>query len=428
MINFKFILTAVFAICIVVGIGLFAISKGKDVTSVQADLVVWGTIPENVFNRAFQASSIVNDKNIRINYSKKDASSFDADFIEALADGVGPDIVVLREDSMYKERNKIFTIPYKNITERDFKDKFIEEGELFLTPEGILALPFIVDPMVMYWNRDLFSSNLIAQPPKYWDEVYDIVNKITRRDSNANILQSALALGEWRNITNAKEILLTLLFQSGTPVTTRSGGLVNSALNAQFGEPVIPSHTAVNFYTQFSNPTSASYSWNRSLPSSQNFFLAGNLAMYFGFASELFPIQQKNSNLNFDVTYIPQVRNSPKKTVFGHMYGLSIVKQSKQIGAAFIAVTALTEAGAIKAMETETSLPPVRRDLLADKPTDAYRSVFYNSALYSHSWIDPDSNVSQNIFRDMIESITSGRTKMTEALNRANEEIADELK
>jgi ABC-type glycerol-3-phosphate transport system substrate-binding protein len=428
MINFKFVLTGIFAVCIVAGIALFALSKGKSATALSANLVVWGTISENTFNRAFQASTLSNSQDLHIVYVKKDSSSFDADFIEALADGVGPDIVILREDSMYKERNKIFTIPYKSLTERSFKDKFIEEGELFLTPDGVLALPFIVDPMVMYWNRDLFSNNVISQPPKYWDEVYDIINKITKKDSNANILQSALALGEWRNITNAKEILLTLLFQSGTPVTQRKGVNVESVLNNQLAEPVIPSNSAVNFYTQFSNPTASSYTWNRSLPNSQNLFLAGNLAMYMGFASELFSIQQKNSNLNFDVTYVPQIRNSPKKTIFGHMYGLAIVKQSKQIGPAFIAINTLTEAAPLKAMELENSLPPVRRDLLADKPTDAYRSVFYNSALYSHSWIDPDPNGTQVTFRDMIESITSGRSKISEALSRADQELSAELK
>ena len=81
-----------------------------------------------------------------------------------------------------------------------------------------------------------------------------------------------------------------------------------------------------------------------------------------------------------------------------------------------------------KALEKATNLPPVRRDMLADKPTDAFRIVFYNSALLSHSWIDPDPEQSGKIFGDMIESITSGRTRQGEALDKANDELNAEFK
>lgn len=429
MINFKFILISIFSIAIVAGVIVFATSSGMGSSgNTVANLVVWGTIPDSAFSTAHQNSSISNSKDIRVTYVKKDVATFDADLVEAIADGTGPDIVILREDSIYKQRNKIFTIPYKNITERDFKDRFIEEGELFLSTDGVIAIPFIVDPMVMYWNRDMFSNSVIAQTPKYWDEVYPMIEKMTRKDSNANILQSALALGGWNNITNAKEVLAMLLIQAGTPITQRRGAEVASVLNLQFDKEIIPSQSAMSFYTQFSNPTGAAYTWNKSLPTSLNFFLSGNLAMYLGFASELFPIQQKNSNLNFDVTYVPQIRGTTKQVVFGHMYALAIVKQSKQVSGAFIAINALTEAGALKAMEKETSLPPVRRDLLSDRPTDAYRSVFYNSALISRSWIDPEPTASRNTFRDMIDSITSGRSRVSEALNRADEELRAQLR
>jgi ABC-type glycerol-3-phosphate transport system substrate-binding protein len=255
-----------------------------------------------------------------------------------------------------------------------------------------------------------------------------LVNKTTRRDKNANILQSTMALGEWRNITNAKEIVSMFLLQAGTSITSRSGSEVVSVLNSQFDYPIVPSQSAINFYTQFANPTSPAYTWNRSLPQSFNMFLSGTLATYIGFASEIFSIQQKNSNLNFDVTYVPQIRDTTKKTVFGRMYALAIVKQSRQISGAFLAVNALTEATSIKELETLTNLPPVRRDLLANKPVDAFRTVFYNSALISRSWIDPDSVGSEKVFRDMIETVTSGRGKLSEALYQANAELGALLK
>jgi ABC-type glycerol-3-phosphate transport system substrate-binding protein len=425
---FKLVLTAVFAVALVLGVAIFALTKTGS-SSQTANLVVWGTISDAAWQEGYDGSSVGGDKNLTVTYVEKEPTTFDADFVEALANGEGPDVVILREDSLYKHRNKLFVIPYDNFSLRDFKDRFIEEGELFLSPEGVLAFPFVLDPMVMYWNRDMFSNNGIAEPPKYWEEISGLVGTITKKDTNANITQSTIAMGGWQNITNAKEVLAMLMLQAGTPITSRgTSGSVTSVLNSQFNYPVTPSHSAVSFYTQFSNPTSPNYTWNRSLSSSLNLFLSGNLALYIGFASELFSIQDKNSNLNFDVTSVPQIKDVAKKTVFGHMYALAITKQSKQINAAFVLLNAMTEQASLKALETVTTLPPVRRDLVANKPTDAFRKVFYDAALLSRSWIDPDPQASSAIFRDMIESIESGRSRQGEALNRANEELIARLK
>ncbi len=423
MSTFKIVLTGIFAACIIFGIAVFTLSKNSSNGELSANLLVWGTVEQQVFDTALKNSSLNKNKNIRVLYVKKDQATFDAEFVEALAEGKGPDIVILREDYIHKHRTKLFTIPYANYPERTFKDTFIEEGELFLSPEGVVAFPFMVDPLVMYWNRDMFTNNLISQPPQYWDEIYGLIEKMTKRDTSANVLESAVAFGEWRNITNAKEIVSMILIQAGTPITARSGTGVTSVLTGLFNYPVAPGQSAMNFYTQFSNPTSPSYTWNRSLPSSINMFLAGNLATYIGFASEVFSIQQKNPNLNFDVTYVPQIRDTNKKAVFGHMYVLALVKQSQQIAGGFVAATAFTEATAIQSLEAVTNLPPVRRDLLSQKPGDAYRAIFYNSALMSKSWIDPDPTKTSVIFRDMIESVTSGRSRLGDALGQANSEL-----
>ena len=439
MSTFKITLISIFAACIVIGIIVFAMQKSSGSIG-HADLVIWGTIPQDTFSAAYNASTIHDNKNVTIAYVQKNKSTFDADFVQALADGKGPDIVLLRDDLVYKERNRLFPIPFTNFSERTFKDTFIQEGEMFVTPKGILAVPFIVDPLVMYWNRDLFSNNLISLPPKYWDQFTDsksisggqtgLISSITRKDTNANITQSALALGQWDNISNSKEIITTLLLQAGTPISARNPeGNVFSALNTNpTEEPLDPATTAMNFYTQFSNPTSPVYTWNASLPTSLNFFLSGNLATYFGFASELFDIQQKNPNLNFDVTYMPQIRplgsQTGKQKVTGHIYSFSIVKQSKSISAAFTAITSFVEPAALKNVDAITNLPPVRRDMLASKPTNPYQVVFYNSALISSGWIDPDNDASNKIFRAMIQSINNGSARVSEAIIRAQDSLS----
>ena len=428
MSNFKIAVIAIFSVSLVVGIVLFAMYKaGAGQTTY--NLTVWGVMPSAQFDTLYKASSVSKNKLITVSYVQKSAASFDNDFVQALADGVGPDAVIVRDDSLYKNRNRLFTIPYSSLPQRTYKDTFTQETEMFLTPDGVTAMPIYADPLVLYWNRDIFTNNLVAQPPKYWDELYALSNKMTQKDSSSDILQSAVAFGEWDNVTDAKEILSLLFLQAGTPIVSYDSNqkAYLSVLDEQFNQAVTPAESALNFYTQFSNPTSAYYSWNRSLPSSLNFFLSGQLALYVGQASELFSIQQKNPNLNFDVTDIPQARGSGSKIDFAHIYAAAIVKQSKAILGAFTLVTALSEGPAESALESATGLPPTRRDLLSQAPTDPFRVVFHNAALISRGFVDPNSAQTSGIFRDMINSIVSGQSQISTAVSDASASLSAAL-
>ncbi len=68
-------------------------------------------------------------------------------------------------------------------------------------------------------------------------------------------------------------------------------------------------------------------------------------------------------------------------------------------------------------------LPPVRRDLIAKGNTDPYLSIFYDSALISKGWLDPDPFQSSSIFQNLIESVVSGREVMSQAINQAHNEL-----
>ncbi len=419
---FKIGLLIVFGLSIVLGIGIFAMSKGGE-TSAMATVTIWGTLPQDTFQVVLRQSPLSANKNLTVVYVQKNRDTFEQEFIEALSEGRGPDVVMLPSDGVYKNRNRILPIPFTSYPERTFKDTFIDQSDVFITKDGILGVPFMTDPLVMYWNKDLFSSNFIVKPPQYWEELYPLVNTLTKKDNKGTVTQSAVALGEWRNIDHAKAILSTLLLQAGTPIVTYTNGTFTSVFDYNPGLPLSPANAALSFYTQFSNPTAANYSWNRSLPSSLNMFTAGKLAVYFGFASELQTIRNKNPNLSFDVTYVPRAKNNQKKQVFADMTVLSLVKQSKNIPAAFGVINGLVDTATLTALQSQTNLPPVRRDMLAAKPTDPFKVVFYNSALISRSFMDPDTQATDKVFQDMIESITSGKASLNDAISNASNDL-----
>ena len=421
MSKFQIILLAVFAVSIVAGVAVFSLYRGSSGKTVA--MTVWGDISSQDFSLLLNASAISQDRTFTISYVEKSTGTIETEFTEALARGTGPDLVILTQDKLWKNKPKLSIIPYTSISERDFKTAFVEEGELFLDGAGIYALPLSIDPMVLYYNRDLLSAAGQARPMAYWDEIYALAANLSKMDAAGNLVSSVMALGEARNIHHAKDILSLLLLQAGTPITSFIGSELRSQISMNFGTPVSPGEATFNFYTQFSNPARVYYSWNRSLIDAQTHFTSGSSAYYLGFASELRVLKNKNPTLNFGISPVPQSRVSGKTVTFGRLRAVAISRGSRNPSAALALATKLVSREAALSLAEILALPPARRDLLSRKPTDATSSVFYDAALQSKGWLDPDTVATDIIFRAAIESITSGRARTLEALNKVNSEI-----
>jgi len=421
MTRFQIILTAIFGFFIVVGVLVFSAYKGSGAQA--ATVVVWGTIPQSEFSQILQQTTLLNNDAYHVQYVEKSADTFDAAFIEALASGNGPDLFMLPSDRIVKHFNKILEIPYDVFSERQFKDAFIEGAEIYLSPNGVVGFPVSVNPLVMYWNRQIFTDAKLTAPPKYWDEFFDLAKKISKKDGSLNVSKSAVSFGEFANIAHAKDIILNLTMQAGSPITVWNNGTIWSVFSASFDKPTAPSEAAVTFYTEFGNPAKEAYSWNRSLPNSTNYFLSGDLALYFGLASEAPILQLKNPNLNFDVAPVPTSREGKENVSFASFNAFAVTKASKNPQAAFMVASILSDTDGATAVASVLGLPPARRDLLGKKPKNAYQSVFYDSAIRSRSWLDPSPERSTFIFKTMIESITSGRSRVSEAISQADREL-----
>lgn len=422
--KFQLILLSVFGFFIIAGVVAFSTFRGgSDGESLQP-ITIWGTVSQESFNSLISEANIELDKSLQVTYTAFREDEFNNELVEALAVDRGPDVMLLSQDLIEKHYDKLFVLPYESFSERDFKDRFIEEGELYLTQDGVLGFPFMVDPLVLYWNRTLFSNKGISQPPAYWDELFDLSQTLTDSDDRGNIFTSTVALGEFSNIDNAKEILTALIMQAGNPIVTGEPKDLDIVLVDRFNQPEAPAESALRFYTEFANPVKPVYSWNRSLPSSQEAFRSGDLALYLGFASELFEIQEKNPNLNYDVSLLPQIRGSEAQKTFGSMQAFAVLKNSNKVSSAYGVISILTEKDTLELWEARTGLPPVRRDMVNKKQTDAFKSVFYKSAVISGAFIDPEPSSTEEIFRAMVEDVTSGRERISAAVLSAQSKIS----
>ncbi len=426
---FQYVVIGIFVFFIIVGAIMFSTYKSSSTAVTNISISLWGTLPSDSFDSF--ATKYFNDSQLKytVKYTQKDPVSFDQDLVEALASGSGPDAIILPEDLIVRYANKIYPIPYSVLPEITFKQTFIQEGELYLNGAGTVALPFTVDPLVMYWNRDIFNNAGVTNPPNTWSGISALVSKMTKKDQTANILTSTVALGEFRNVIDAKEILSALIIQAGNPiVSSDSSGYFKSTLKEDFGQKTSPAVLALQFYTNFSNPTRPEYSWNRSLTDSLDAFANGDLAMYFGFASEYLTIKDKNPNLNFDVALLPQIANAKVYNTFGNMLGFAIMKNSGNPAGAYTVLSSLTSAAAFPYWKNVINLPSARRDILGQPETNAIKTVFNTSAIMSKGWYDPNNTGTSAIFQDMVESYTTGRDTLDGAISAASDKIDSLLK
>ncbi|MFA6301172.1 MAG: extracellular solute-binding protein [Candidatus Paceibacterota bacterium] len=421
--NFALIILAIFFVFGIFGILVFSgvIPIGGGGAGDLGTVVLWGTTPTSLISNPIEDFNRANPSMVVV-YKEIPADSFNQDLLEALASGKGPDMFLLSDDLALSYANKIMTIPYTSYPLATFKGVFAGAGEVFLTSKGILAFPISIDPLVMYYNRSMFDASGVVFPPATWNDLADIAPILTKKDEANKIIKSAVALGHYSNVTHAKDILAALFLQAGNPIVSEKNGIFSPSLSATVGNYNLPS--ILKFYTDFADPNNAVYSWNKSFPNSNDAFSKEDLAMYFGFASELQSMVNRNPNENFFVAGIPQIKNANSKATSARVTGIAISSASKNPNAAFTAASLLTSTDFASKFATATMTPPARRDLLAIKPTDAYFPIFYNSALYAKSWFDPSPKDTANIFSEMVNAVISNNINVIQAISDANAKMS----
>ncbi|MEI6478775.1 MAG: extracellular solute-binding protein [bacterium] len=428
----QYVIIGIFVVFIVIGIVIFAGFTGNSNSgsggSVQVS--VWGVIPESAINNAVDKINTKAAGTVNISYKQHPLATFDNDLANAIAQGSGPDLVILPESNLLKDNKLFVTIPYTAIPQRTFQDTFASPASIFLTSKGITALPIIIDPLVLYWNKDIFATAGVPTPPSTWKDLTDLVPKLSNITTGKTILQSAISFGEYQNVKNAKEILLTLFFQAGNPIIQlQNDNLINITYSGGSGDNQANLvESALSFYTQFANPSSVAYSWNRSLSNSDDMFLRGKSATYVGYASEYPTLSSQNPNLNFDVSVIPQASGTTNSVTYAKVYGVAIVNASKNQQSALTNAEALVSSDFMGYFTDETGLPSVRISQLSAQNSNSAGEIFRRSILIGKDWLDPDPNSTNNYFQAMIESVDNGSSNVSDAVRTFDLQIKELLK
>lgn len=411
-----------FQIALLVGFGLVALLSLVFIASYQgvgfseqnpygSQVVIWGAFDAGAFSQTMQ-EIVRKDRNFQaVQYIEKDPRTFVDELVNAIAEGRAPDAIILSHEDLVTLRPKLQPIPYDTFSERTLRDQYADGFEIFARKDGLFAVPLFIDPLLMYWNRDIFSTGGLASPPATWESLTDVAERLTLRDATRNLRQSTVAFGEYQNVANAKAILLTLLLQSGSQLVKEGQTRYEVALDTGAGEGNRrPLFSTVQFFVEFSNVGSPLYSWNRTFDSDLSAFLGERLALYFGFGSEASRIRAQNPNLNFDAVGVPQGAGNTVKRVYGRFYGVALLAASQNKAGAYRAALTLATPEYARALSESLGLAPAHRSLLSESPADPVRQSAYRAALIARGWLDPGPAKSSDVFRQMIEDVVSGRT------------------
>ncbi len=428
---FQLVVSGICILLVMIGIAVFATFGGGGSQSAIGTVVVWGTADQNAVDQALQTLR-QQDKSFQgVSYLQKKATTYASDLVNAMAAGQGPDLFFVSQDYIGTFADKVQLVPYSTLSQSTYNNSFVDESQLFLTPQGALALPVLIDPLVLYWNRDLFASAGLAQPPKYWNGFLDIAPKITTRDANGAITKSLVALGGWGNILYAKQIISALVMQAGDRIITRlptQPGGQNGTLAVVLGQTPQgalenPATSALRFYTEFANPSKTSYSWNNARPRSIDAFAAGDLAVYIGYSSDYTALVARNPNLHFAVAVLPQIEGNATHVTWGQITGVAVARSAANPSGAFVIAQKLSSQAGVAALAQANGLPPVRRDVAQDTSANAPATAAVQSALIAQAWLDPNPAKSDPIFQTMIESVLSGKSQPDQAVAQAAQQL-----
>ncbi len=428
---FKTVVLLVFVVFALIGFLLFSNYKPKgDNNDIRVgEVIIWGTMDSNDFKKILREMADLDKNYSAVKYIEKREENYQAEILEAMASGNAPDLILLNNENLFINLNKIYKIPYSSLSRRAFMDSYVDAFEILINKNGILGIPFMLDPLVMYYNKNIFKSGGIALPPKNWEDFIELTEKINTFDKKGEIDRTAISFGESINVNNLKAILSTLLMQSGNDIVVYDYEKDKYIVDKIKKDNRMPSYNILAFYTEFSNPLSAVYSWNRVMPSSLNYFLSGKLATYFGFASEAQNIRNKNINLNFDIAEIPNLRDNDEKSVYAKAYFFVIPKSGNvnRTGAFYTAIK-LSSPEIQEIISQKFLLPSVRKDMKNKNPDNPFMDIYYKERVYAKTFMDPGGKETDEIFQKMITFINGGRYSPETALRSAFKEIKALLK
>ncbi len=422
------------------------VSMTKPVT-----LQYWGVFTDTddmaILIKAFNAKH----PKIQIEYRKFRPEEYDQQLIQAFAEDRGPDLFSIHNNWLRQYINKLSPMPptityavftttgggvnqttvvtpgtVNGLTQKQVRDLFVPvvEGDVMApesatsTKPAVYALPFYVDSLAMYFNRDIMAQNGITPPaPMDWETMRAQAEKYSKPTDQAaraaGITQSIVAMGTGASVHASSDLLAALMLQSGAPIGQIPGqvGINLRGSTTAAGDP-LPGVAALGFYLDFSNPEQKSYTWNPKSGDSLEAFTQGRVAYYFGYSYDLATIRARNPRLNFDIAPLPVPKGVTVPISIANYWMEAVAKKSQHKDEAwlFILETATQNKDALNKFLPRTKRASALNEIVQTQLEDPDLGVFARQNLTAKTWYHGRSSAAADlILSQMIDSV---RTKL----------------
>lgn len=431
---------ALAALLVTSGAGCGGPTAAETAANKPVRLVIWRVFDDSSSLNAIETAYHAIHKNVSFDYRTLRYDEYKDALLHAFAEGTGPDIFSIPNtwvgeyEPLISPLPASLTIPYTEIrgtlkketvitlkeeptlTERELKTNFLDVVDADVVrsykpnankeaERRIFGLPLAMDTLALYYNKDLFNAAGIAQPPTSWKEFQDDTAKLTTIGPDDTIVQSGAAIGGSRNVERAFDILSVLMMQNGTKMTDDGG---NPTFANKADDQSAPGSDAVRFYTDFTNPLKAVYSWNKDQPASFEAFTNGNTAMFLGYSYHYALIRQKAPKLSFGIAPLPQI-SSGRVVNMANYWVETVSKSTKNANWAWDFVQFAAKAENVGSYLKTTGKPTALRSLINAELTDETLSVFAGQLLTAKSWYQgKDAGVTEAAFLDLIDGAAAG--------------------
>jgi multiple sugar transport system substrate-binding protein len=425
----------------------------------RVSLEVWGLFDsQDAYGKIFEAYKALNPVVANITYRKLTPDTYRNDIVEALAMGQGPDIILIQNNWLPSFKNMLAPAPAEIINEQKMKNNFVDVvANDFIDQGSVYAVPLSVDTLALYYNKDLFNAAGIIFPPSNWNDFLADSKKLTKTDSQGQLIQSGAAMGTAININRPTDILVNLMMQNGTEMTDAKNGEVtfNSGSSSLTGGVGNPGKNALDFFVQFARRNSPYYCWNNNMHYSIDAFSEQKLAMMFNYYYQKEAVSAKSPKLNFEIVPMPQLPDTQPVT-YASYWGFGVLKNKTsakpgnvtndiRIKEAWkllsfltikpeVSADAAASSGskknmppanfdAAKAYLEKTPMPAARRDLIELQKDDPKLGVFAMQNLIAKNWYQKDPQAIEGVLLEMINQINKGQFKTDEGLGFAVKKI-----